>query len=388
VDPLISLTLRACSTFQVKLSLARADAGHEGRMKISRFFIFLGFVFLVALVVYIGTVPRGSDIPLTGVVDGNEVIVSPRIAGRIERLLVDEGTEVKTGQLIAQLDTAELEAQRDSAAAKIRSLRAQVQQGRQTTGLTGETTDAETRRAAAMLTASRAQLESARAELLRAQQDYQRALELVNSGVAPAQDRDHAEAALKTSQATVKSLEDQVKAQSAAYDQARANRQQVGVQRSAVSSTLAMLEQARAAESEAETRLGYTKVYSPLDGIVSVRVARQGEVVQPGAPIVTVMDVDHLWVRADVEETYADTIQFGQKLRVRLPSGNVIEGSVFFKGVEADFATQRDVSRTKRDLKAFAIKVSVPNPGRRLFAGMTAIVLLPPPVKKSWWSRG
>jgi multidrug resistance efflux pump len=79
---------------------------------------------------------------------------------------------------------------------------------------------------------------------------------------------------------------------------------------------------------------------------VSVRVARQGEVVQAGGPVVTVLDVDHLWVQADVEETYIDQITFGQKLPVRLPSGNTIEGTVFFKGVESDFATQRDVSRT------------------------------------------
>ncbi len=97
--------------------------------------------------------------------------------------------------------------------------------------------------------------------------------------------------------------------------------------------------------------------------------------------------MDHLWVRADVEESYIDLIQFGQVLRVRLPSGDVIEGKIFFKGVESDFATQRDVSRTKRDIKSFAIKVAVPNPGRRLFAGMTATVLLPPPPKKGWFSR-
>jgi HlyD family secretion protein len=79
-----------------------------------------------------------------------------------------------------------------------------------------------------------------------------------------------------------------------------------------------------------------------------------------------------------VEESYADQITFGQKLKVRLPSGNEIEGTVFFKGVENTFATQRDVSRTKRDIKTFSIKVSIANPDRKLFAGMTAYVLLPP----------
>ena len=356
-------------------------------MNFSRFFMFLGFVFLVALVLYIVTVPKSSDIPLTGVVDGNEVIVSARITGRIERLLVGEGAEVKTGQLVAELDTAELAAQRDSASASIRSLEAQVTQAHRTQGWTDEQTGADLNRADAMLTAAKAQLESARADLMKNEQDYKRAVGLVEGGISPVQDKDHAEAALKASQATVKSLEDQVKAQAAALEVARANRQQVAVQQSAEASTRALVQQARATKNEAETRLGYTKIYAPLDGIVSVRVVRQGEVVQPGAPIVTIIDVDHLWVRADVEESYIDLIQFGQTLRVRLPSGDIIEGKVFFKGVEADFATQRDVSRTKRDVKSFAIKVAVPNPGRRLFAGMTAIVLLPPPPKKGWFSH-
>ena len=136
------------------------------------------------------------------------------------------------------------------------------------------------------------------------------------------------------------------------------------VRKSEIATTLAQLEQARASGSaKPATQLGYTKIYAPIDGIVSVRVAKQGEVVAQGSPIVVVVDVDHLWVRADVEESYIDSVQFGQMLRVRLPSGDILEGQVFFKGVENDFATQRDVSRTKRDIKTFAIKVSLPNDG-------------------------
>jgi hypothetical protein len=72
---------------------------------------------------------------------------------------------------------------------------------------------------------------------------------------------------------------------------------------------------------------------------------------------------------------------------MKLPSGNILEGEVFFKGVENDFATRRDVCRTKRDIETFAIKVSVLNPGRHPFAGMTTTVLLTPPAGKSWFAR-
>jgi RND family efflux transporter MFP subunit len=211
---------------------------------------------------------------------------------------------------------------------------------------------------------------------------------LFESKVAAAQDRDLADAAQRASQAAVSSLEQQVKAQEAQLAVATANRKQLDIQQHDLANAEAQLQQARADVQVADTRLSYTKIYAPLDGIVSVRAARQGEMVTQGGPIVTIVDIDHLWVQTGVEESLVDSIQFDQKLKVRLPSGDEIEGKVFFKGVENDYATQRDVSRTKRDIKTFSIKLAIPNPGRRLFAGMTATVLLPPAkAEKSWWQR-
>jgi HlyD family secretion protein len=350
-------------------------------------FMIIGVVFLIAMVFYVFTTPHGRDIPLTGIVDGNEVIVSPQIMGRIVRLTVDEGSEVKKGDLIAELDPKELQASLAAAKANVASLQSQVNAANHNYSLTDEQTGASLKQAEATLTSTRAQLDQARANLWRDQSDYDRMQKLFDSGVESAQDRDHADATLRASQANVKALEDSVKAQDAALGVAQANRKQVDVRSSDIATTLAQLDQARASAAETETQLGYTEIYAPIDGIVSVRVAKQGEVVAQGSPIVVVVDVDHLWVQADVEESYIDSVQFGQMLRVKLPSGNIIQGQVFFKGVENDFATQRDVSRTKRDIKTFAIKVAVPNEGRRLFTGMTATVLLPPIEKKGWLSR-
>ncbi|HUO35415.1 MAG TPA: efflux RND transporter periplasmic adaptor subunit [Candidatus Acidoferrum sp.] len=352
-----------------------------------KFLMILGMVFVIALIVYLTTTPFNHAIPLIGVVDGNEVIVSPQITGRMIHLTVDEGSVVKKGDLIAELDPTELEANLAAARANVASLESQVHESRHNYTWTNDQTDASLVQARAVMTSTRAQLEQAKAQLWRDQTDFDRTQKLYDAGVAAAQDRDHAEATLRASKANVKSLEDSVKAQEAAFDVAQANRKQVDVRQSEISTTIAQLEQARASEAQVATQLGYTKIYAPLDGIVSVRVAKQGEVVSEGSPIVVIVDVDHLWVRADVEETYIDSVQFGQALKVVLPSGDTLEGTVFFKGVENDFATQRDVSRTKRDIKTFAIKVSVPNPQRRLFTGMTATVMLPPPAHKSWYAK-
>ena len=354
-------------------------------MKASRFFIFLSVLFVVALVSYLLTTPRGGDIQLTGIVTGTDVIVSPLVQGRLEKLLVDEGSAVKAGELIAEIDPTELQTVQASAAANIRTQQARLQQSGTTQIMNDEQTQAAEKQAAANVTTANAQLEQARATLDLDQVTYQRDLGLFEKGVVAAQDRDNAKRDLDVAQANVKAQEDQVHAAEAQLAAAQANRKQVQVQQSEVVATRAQVAQAVAQKDQAATQLGYAKIYAPIDGIVSVRVARQGEVVQAGGPIVTVLDIDHLWVETDVEESLVDSISFGQKLPIRLPSGETIEGTVFYKGVENDFATQRDVSRTKRDIKTFSIKLSIANPGRKLFAGMTAYVLLPKPASEKGW---
>jgi HlyD family secretion protein len=353
-----------------------------------RFFGMLGVILVVALVAYIVTAPKGNTYPLIGVVDGNEVIVSPQITGRIVRLNVDEGSQVKKGDLIAELDRASLEAQVAAQDATIRSLQAQVKQVEASLNMADSQTAAALQAAEANLTSAQAQLAQAQATNWLNETNLKRTQSLFDSGVISAQERDTAIATVQASQANVKSVADQVKSQQAALAVAQANRKQVDVLRSQIASTEAQLKQAIAIKQQDETQLSYTEVYAPIDGIVSVRVAKQGEVVQQGTPIVVVVDMDHLWVRADVPETYIDSVQFGQQLAVHLPSGDILQGNVYFKGVEGDFATQRDVSRAKRDIKTFAIKVSVPNPQHRIFTGMTATVLLPPrPGTQHWWSQ-
>ncbi|MGB6877198.1 MAG: HlyD family efflux transporter periplasmic adaptor subunit [Candidatus Acidiferrales bacterium] len=353
-----------------------------------KFFFVLGILFVIALVIYLTTTPRGNAYPLIGVVDGNDVIVSPQITDRMVKLNVDEGSVVTKGELIAELDPAALEAQVAAQEAAIGSLRAQVAQGQANLSLTDSQTAAALNVAQANFTGSQAQLEQARATSDLNSINMKREVSLYSSGVVAAQDRDSAVATFKASDANVRSLADQVKSQRAALAVAVANRKQVDVLRSQIVSTQAQLKQAIAMETEDETQLGYTKIYAPISGIVSVRVAKQGEVVQEGNPIVVLVDMDDLWVRADVPETYIDSIQFGQSMPVKLPSGEIVHGKVFFKGVEGDFATQRDVSRTKRDIQTFAIKVSLPNPEHRFFTGMTATVLLAPQKEeKHWWAR-
>jgi multidrug resistance efflux pump len=134
---------------------------------------------------------------------------------------------------------------------------------------------------------------------------------------------------------------------------------------------------AQAQKAEAETRLGYTNIYAPVSGFVSVRAAREGEIINPGTAIVTIVDLSDSWAYAAVPETYSDRIRLGDRLNVRMPSGNTVSGEVIYKAAEGDFATQRDVSRRKRDIKTVGVKVRLDNSQRNLVPGMTAEVLVP-----------
>ena len=196
-----------------------------------------------------------------------------------------------------------------------------------------------------------------------------------------------AETNLQAAQATVAAQQEMVRAAEADLKAAIARTQQANAAKSTVAATEADLKTAIAQKNQAAVRLGYTNVYAPVSGTVSVRAARQGEVVNIGAPIVTIVDLSDTWVRAAIPETYADHIGYGDVLRVRMPGGTITSGKVFFKGVEGDFATQRDVSRRKRDIKTIVLKIRLDNPKGAYVPGMTAEVLVSPEQMKGGGRR-
>jgi multidrug resistance efflux pump len=343
-----------------------------------KFLIVLAVILTVSTIYYLVSTPRSNDLVLIGTVDSNQIIVSPQMQGRIAKLLVDEGTQVKQGDLIAILDPSELEAEARAAAAMIDSLRSQVSATQATSAATHGSTSSNVVNAQSRLEAARAQLLQAEATLQRTESDSRRMIELAKQGVASDQDRVQAESNLKAQLATVQSLKDQVNAAEADLNTALANTHQAHAAESTVQSTRAQLANAVAQLKEAEVRLGYTKVYAPVSGTVSVRAAREGEVLTAGQPIVTLMDLGDTWVRAAIPETESDHIGLGETLRIRLPGGTQTSGKVFFKSPEADFATQRDVSRRKRDIRTIVLKVRLDNPKGDYVPGMTAEVLVSP----------
>jgi multidrug resistance efflux pump len=343
----------------------------------NRVFLILGLLTIGSLIWYLVTVRPTTDLQLIGTVDANEVVVSARIPGRIQTLKVDEGQDVKAGQLIAIIESEDLDAAHKAAQATAASqndkLNETVETERQTRG---ETSNA-TVNAEATVKSAQSALAQAQANYDHQQADTSRTLALAQQGIMSQQAKDEAATSLQAAKAAVDTARENVAAAEASLRQARAHEMLAVVAARTVDSTRGEVENARALADQAKVELGYAQVFAPVSGKVNVRAARQGEVVTMGAAIVTIMDLTETWIYAPLPETEADAVQLGDSLRVVMPSGATLQGKVINKSAEADFATQRDVSARKRDIKTIQLKLLIDNPGERFVPGMTAEVYIP-----------
>ena len=314
---------------------------------------------------------------LTGIVTTNDVIVSPQIAGQIGQLLVTDGEAVKKDQLVAVIVPDELKADTAYFAQNVEGMSSQIRESEAALRLQERQSVDQIRQAESTLSAIEAQVEAATADVEQARVTYTRTQNLSRQNVVSAQELDAARTAQTATQAKLDGLKKQVDAQRATVALARSSAEQTAVRRSQVQTSEHMKQAASAQSVKAGVRLRYTEIHAPMDGIVDTRAVRVGEIVNPGQPIVTLINPDDLWVRADVEESYIDRVRLGDTMTVRLPSGVELPGKVFYRGADAGFATQRDVSRTKRDIKTFEVRLRVDNKDRRLAVGMTAYVLMP-----------
>jgi HlyD family secretion protein len=232
------------------------------------------------------------------------VTVSAKITGILEKLYADQGDKVKKGQLLAELDSAELRA-RESAA------------------------HAAGTRAQRDLTRGRADLIKSEANLALAQSNYQRDLEVFKPGYISSAAFDATKAALRVAESDVAANEATVKALESAVNQTKS--------------------ETRASEALS----GYTRILAPMDGVITVRKAEVGDTVSPGTPIFQMADYQ-IWAASWIDETKITQLREGQKATITLRSGRVFQGEVARLNKEADTVT--------RELEVDVKFDSLPNP--------------------------
>jgi len=337
-------------------------------------FIILALIVLGGLAVSFW--PSPSHLTLTGIVTTDDVIVSSEIGGRLEKLTVDAGDPVKPGQVLGVIQPPEYVADVAYAHGVTAQSRAQIVQAEADLRYQQAQTAGQIKQAKANLAAAKSQADASAADLEIAQLTFVRARDLRNRATNSEQDYDQARTAQAGALARADSFKQQVVAAESALALAEASAEQIASRQASLAAAQQVAAAAVAEEAKAQVRLGYTEIKATIPGVVDQRTAREGEVVTAGQAIVTLINPDDLWVRIDVEETYIDRIRIGDHVPVRLPSGEQLDGVVFYRAVDADYATQRDVSRTKRDIRTFEIRLRCDNRNRALAAGMTAYATL------------
>ncbi len=332
-------------------------------------------VIAIVLIVVLHHGPRVLD--LSGVIDADEVVVTPPVQARLDSLAVTEGSSVRAGDLLAVLDRSELAAQAAAAGASAAGVRAQVAQATvNAQEAAGEAAGAQAS-ARARLALARADLVRQQSQLTQLRNQAQRSLALARGGAISDADLERDTVAVRVQDQVVAAARESLRAAQADVDHADAAALAASVARKQVTSTQAQLRGAQADSIAARVRLGYTELRAPSGGVVQVLVARRGELVGPGSPVAVIVDPDKLWIKVAAPESDAGSVAVGDSVTIRLPSGATTRGAVLSKSVEADFATQHDVSAVKRDIRAVAFKVTIPNPQRTIVPGMSADVLLP-----------
>lgn len=364
-----------------------------------------GFVVSIAV---LGTVLFGSNVSsmagqnttkLAGVIEGTEVDLSFKMGGSIEQLSLKEGDEVKAGQVVATLSSAEILAKKEQAEAAYKLSLVKLDQAKKGVSVTDSSSNAQVDQAKAVVNSAQAQLDANRngarseeitqlkAKLQAAQTSNQiaatnleRMKKLMAEGAVPQVKVEEAQMQADKAQAEFKAAEEQLKmaqtgsrkeqvdaAQAqldqakAAYNQAVAGRGQVGLKELDVKSAEANVMQAKGALAEMEAYVNNTKLTAPVDGIVKSVAVQKGELVSQGFTVLTIQTKSDNYVKFYVNEYMLSNVKTGDQVKLFVPALNrEVDAKVVTVAPAADFAVKKATQELgDRDIRSFQVKLLV-----------------------------
>jgi HlyD family secretion protein len=290
--------------------------------------------------------PHSNTLAVSGNIEAHESVLSFKaVQSRLVALPFDEGQWVDVGMELARLDDQDYRQQVAVAEAALRVRQEQVAA------------------AAQRLEAARKTLLVDEADLAQKELDYRRAQALWENHVISTYQRDLAETALKQSRAV--HLRDQALEAAAEQD---------------VTVAEANVRNAQESLKLEQIVLGYTTLYAPFSGVILVRNAELGEQMQPGTPVFTLADLDHVWLRAYINETDVGRIRFGQSAVVKADSypDHTYAGRISLISSNAEFTPKSVETHAERVTLVYRIKIDIDNPTHELKPGMPADATLEP----------
>ncbi|HEY0873521.1 MAG TPA: efflux RND transporter periplasmic adaptor subunit [Vicinamibacterales bacterium] len=316
--------------------------------------ILIGMIFFAACGGADQRAPRAS-----GYVEATEVRVAAEVGGRVIEMLADEGRRVTAGDVLARLDTADLDlalrrarAERDGAAAQLRLVRA------------GARTE-DIRQARAQADSARAEVAAAEAELDAASKDLQRFEALLKVNAGSRKQRDDAATRVAVATARVNAARERVRAADEVVSRLRA-----GSRREEIAAAEARVAAADAHIATLEKSLDDATVRSPVSGTITSKLVDLGETVAPRTPIAVVSDLDHAWANVYVDEPLVPQLRLGQPATLVTDAGDRLAGSITYISPRAEFTPRNVQTAEERSKLVYRIKVSVDNTEGILKPGM------------------
>lgn len=338
----------------------------------------------------------------SGTIEAVQVDVAPKIAGRIIKIAVGEGDRVQAGQVVAELDAPETDAQVEQARGALAAAQARVAQAEQALVLQRTQQEAQLTQARAQVDAATsalaaseagvraadANLQAVEAAVARAESDQQRLAELSRQGAISAQQLEAAETAARAARAQRDAARAQRDAAStqrtaahsalaqaqAALVVAEAGRHSIEIRAQDVAISRAQLVQVRAAVRLAAIARGYAILSAPMTGIIVAKPAEVGDLVTIGAPVMTIADLSQPYLRLFISETDVGRVVLGQRAEVRVDAfpGRIFVGRVSEISNRAEFTPGNVQTKEERVKLVFAVRVLLTNQDGVLKPGLPA----------------
>lgn len=341
----------------------------------------------------------------SGTVETREIQIGSKIGGRVTQVLVEEGQAVKAGAMLVNFEANDVKAQRAQAQAQLQQAQADYHR------LLGGNRPEEIAQAQANAQMQRAMLDEAQngprtQELMQAEADYaaaksdaanaqinfQRMDTLVRGDTVSRQQYDDAKALRDSTAQKAESVhqrlallqagtrKEDLQAAQERYRQAQAaaDLMQRGYRKEDIDAGRAKMEEAQARVNQLDVQLKEAELDAPADGLIEVVSVRPGDLVAPGAIVVSMLESSQLWVKVYVPETDLATVRIGQSAQVEVDSfrGRSFTGHVQEIASQAEFLPRNVQTRDDRQHQVFGVKVYVDNSEGALKSGMSATVRL------------
>ena len=300
-----------------------------------------------------------NTVRVSGHVEATEVQVAAEVGGRLVDLRVAEGDRVAAGDVIAHLDTRDIDlqigrtrAERAAADAQLRLLQAGAR-------------PQDVRQAEAQVDAAAAEAAAVEAELRAAQVDFQRFEALLQANAGSQKQRDDARARVDVARERERGARDRIRAA-----QELVSRLQAGARREAVEAAHAQVAAVDAQLAVLEKMRGDAAVVAPVGGIVTQTLTDAGELVAPRMPLLVVTDLDHAWANLFIPEPLIPRVALGQAAAVLTDAGDTVPGTVTYISPQAEFTPRNVQTVDERSKLVYRIKVAVDNSAGVLKQGM------------------